>query len=236
MAVATELKKFNLQGKQVGAVAVDQRLVTAEANSQMIKDYIVAIRENARQWSANTKGRSEGNHSTKKPHAQKGGGRSRQGSLSAPQYKGGGRAFGPKPKFDQHVRINRKERQAAIRALLAEKIQENKMVVLESSEMQAPKTKTVSDFIEASGLNGKVLFLGEGSFVDISVEELVHRFSIPCDTHEFFIKSIRNIEKAQFKLATNICGYDVVRNANIVITEAALKQLEEWLLADLKGN
>lgn len=236
MVVATELKKFNLQGKQVGAVAVDQRLVTAEANSQMIKDYIIAIRENARQWSANTKGRSEGNNSTKKPHAQKGGGRSRQGSLSAPQYKGGGRVFGPKPKFDQHVRINKKERQAAIRALLAEKIQESRMVVLESSEMQEPKTKIVSDFIKASGLSGRVLFLGEGSFVDISVEELVHRFSIPCDTHESLIKSIRNIPKTQFKLATNICGYDVVKYANIVITEAALKQLEEWLLADLKGN
>jgi large subunit ribosomal protein L4 len=234
--VATELKKFNLQGKQVGTAPIDERFATAEANSQMIKDYIVAIRENLRQWSANTKGRSEVNHSTKKPHAQKGGGRSRQGMLSAPQYKGGGRVFGPKPKFDQHVRINRKERQSAIRALLAEKIQENRMIVLESSEMAAPKTKQIVDFLKASGLEGRVLFLGEGSFVDISVEDLVHRFSVPCDTHELLIKSIRNIPAASFKLATNICGYDVVRNANIVITEAALKQLQDWLLADLKGN
>ena len=58
-----------------------KRLANAEANGQMVKDYIVAIRENARQWSANTKTRSEVNHSTKKPHPQKGGGRSRQGML-----------------------------------------------------------------------------------------------------------------------------------------------------------
>ena len=82
------LKKYNLKGQETGHVEVDDRLVNAEANGQMIKDYIVALRANARQWSANTKTRSEVNHSTKKPHPQKGGGRARQGMLSAPQYKG----------------------------------------------------------------------------------------------------------------------------------------------------
>ena len=162
--MATELKKFNLQGKQVGTASIDERFATAEANSQMIKDYIVAIRENLRQWSANTKGRSEVNHSTKKPHAQKGGGRSRQGMLSAPQYKGGGRVFGPKPKFDQHVRINRKERQAAIRALLAEKIQENRMIVLESSEMAAPKTKQIAELLTSKRPRGQGALFRRGQF------------------------------------------------------------------------
>ena len=119
-----KLKKYDIKGKHLGDVEVNEALVNAEANGQSIKDYIVALRANARQWSANTKGRSEVNHTTKKPHPQKGGGRARQGSLAAPQYKGGGRVFGPKPKFDQHVKINRKERQAAIRFLLSEKIKE----------------------------------------------------------------------------------------------------------------
>src|SRR5256885_151263 len=114
------LKKFSLDAKETGTVEVADALATAQVNSQLVKDYIVALRANARQWSANTKGRSEVNHSTKKPHAQKGGGRSRQGSLAAPQYKGGGRVFGPKPKFDQHVKINQKERRSAIRALIGE--------------------------------------------------------------------------------------------------------------------
>ena len=98
----------------------------------MIKDYIVALRANARQWSANTKTRSEVKHTTKKPHPQKGQGRARQGSLVSPQYRGGGRVFGPKPKFDQHVRINQKERKAAIRFFLAEKLKENRVWLIES--------------------------------------------------------------------------------------------------------
>ncbi len=125
------LKKYNLSGEELTNVKVNDAYVKAEANGQMIKDYIVALRANARQWSANTKGRSEVNHTTKKPHPQKGGGRARQGSLAAPQYKGGGRVFRPKPKFDQHVSINKKERQAAIRCLIGEKIRENKVHILE---------------------------------------------------------------------------------------------------------
>src|SRR5437899_3256613 len=108
------VRKFNLEGQELGTVQVDLELANAVASSQLVKAYIVALRANARQWSANTKGRSEVNHSTKKPHAQKGGGRSRQGSLSAPQYKGGGRVFGPKPKFDQHIKINQKEKRQVI--------------------------------------------------------------------------------------------------------------------------
>ena len=98
------LKKYNLAGQEVGEVTLEDSLTSANKNLQMIKDYLVAIRANARQWSANTKGRSEVNHTTKKPHPQKGTGNARQGSLAAPQYKGGGRVFGPKPKFDQHER------------------------------------------------------------------------------------------------------------------------------------
>ncbi len=129
------LKKYNLEGQEVGHVAVSETLANAEANGQMIKDYIIALRANARQWSANTKTRGEVNHSTKKPHPQKGGGRARQGRLSSPQYKGGGRVFGPRPKFDQHVRINKKERKAAIRFLISEKIRENQILILESTNI-----------------------------------------------------------------------------------------------------
>ncbi|MBS0656151.1 MAG: 50S ribosomal protein L4 [Verrucomicrobia bacterium] len=231
----TQVRKYNLQGENIGTAAVDNRLAQAEANSQLIKDYIVALRANARQWSANTQGRSEVNHTKKKPHAQKGGGRARQGSLSAPQYKGGGRAFGPKPKFDQHVRINQKERLAAIRALLAEKIRDSRLIVLKAEEVAEPKTKLFSTFIDQCDLQGRVLFLGEGSFVDISVEDVIHRFSIPTDKHTNIVKSIRNIPHATFKLVSNISGYDVMRAGSIVILEPALEELQEWLLKGLKG-
>lgn len=229
------LKKFNLVGQEVGLVAVDDRILSAEVHPQLIKDYIVAIRANARQWSANTKGRSEVNHTTKKPHPQKGGGRSRQGSLAAPQYKGGGRVFGPKPKFDQHVRINQKEKRAAIRALVGEKMRNNTVVVLEATSIEQPKTKLISNFLKETKLQGSVLFLGEGSYVEVNVEDTAHRFSIPCDKHVNLVKSLRNLPKACFKLVSNISGYDLMKAGTIVLLEPAVGELQDWLLKDHKG-
>lgn len=224
------LNKYNLEGKKIGSVNVDESLANAEANGQMIKDYIIALRANARQWSANTKGRSEVNHTTKKPHPQKGGGRSRQGSLAAPQYKGGGRVFGPKPKFDQHVRINKKERQAAIRFLISEKIRDNKLHVIDSTEIDTPKTKTIASLLKACNIenNKRVLFLGEGNYAEIPGEE-TKRVSVKSDKHQNFAKSLRNLPKTAFSLATNISGYDVLLAQDIVVTEEALNELSQWL-------
>lgn len=224
------LKKYNLKGQETGHVTVDEKLANAEAHGQMIKDYIVALRANARQWSANTKTRSEVNHSTKKPHPQKGGGRARQGMLSAPQYKGGGRVFGPRPKFDQHVRINKKERKAAIRCLLAEKIAENRLHIISEPHMKEPKTKTISNFLETVGLaGGRVMFLGEAHYAEVKTEGEAKRVTVRHDRHENFIKSVRNIPRVSFALATNINGYDVLVAKDIFVTESALNELVEWL-------
>lgn len=221
------LKKYNLDGKEVGKVELDDRLAHAEANSQMVKDYIVALRENARQWSANTKTRSEVNHSTKKPHPQKGGGRARQGMLSAPQYKGGGRVFGPRPKFDQHVRMNKQERRAAIRFLLGEKIRNEKLHIIEDCSIEQPKTKLVSNFLKQGNLTGRVLFLGEGNYLEFNDHQV--RVSIPTEKHANLVKSLRNIPKVMFSLASNINGYDVIASNHIVMTESAFKEINEWL-------
>lgn len=223
------LKKHNLEGHNLGDVEVSDVIATAEANGQMIKDYIVAIRENARQWSANTKGRSEVSHTTKKPHPQKGGGRSRQGSLAAPQYKGGGRVFAPKPKFDQHVRINRKERQAAIRCLIGEKIRNDKLHVVNNFEMDAPRTKTLSSFIKSNKFGKRVLFLGEGEYAEFTDGDYKHQISVRCTRHSAFVKSMRNLQKTEFFLVKNISGYDILVAHDIVITEQALVELNEWL-------
>lgn len=224
------LKKYNLEGQEQGHVTLDPALAEAKANGQMIKDYIVALRANARQWSASTKGRSEVSHSTKKPHPQKGGGRARQGSLVAPQYKGGGRVFAPKPKFEQHVRINRKERQAAIRFLLSEKWRAGKLHIVDSFELDQPKTKTVARFIKELQLSGRVLFLGEGAYLELPPQfEGAVEVSVKQDAHDNFIKSMRNLPKASFSLVKNISGYDVVVATHIVITEKAFNELNEWL-------
>lgn len=225
MANAT---KYNIQGKKVGSSAIAEAITTAEANGQMIKDYIVALRANLRQWSANVKSRAEVAHTTKKPHPQKGTGNARQGSLVAPHFRGGGRAFGPKAKFDQHVRINKKERRAAIRFLLGEKAREDKIIILENYDMDAPKTKTVQQFLEKTGCEGRTLFIGHGSFSKTEGED-AKEISVKSTEHVPFAKSVRNLQKTQFALAKNISGYDVMVAKNIIMTEQALNEISDWL-------
>lgn len=223
------IKKYSLDGKQIGEISVDKRLVDAEANGQMIKDYIIALRTNARQWSANTKTRAEVKHTTKKPHPQKGQGRARHGNLVGPQFRGGGRVFGPKPKFDQHIRINQKERKAAVRFLIAEKIKANRFWIIEDTVMDAPRTKTIAGFLKSLNTHGRTLFLGESTFTEVKTEDKVQRVSVSSDKHDHFVKSIRNIPRTEFMLASNISGYDVIVAGDIVLTESALEELKQWL-------
>jgi large subunit ribosomal protein L4 len=211
----TSLKKYDLSGNTIGQVEIDPSLLECVANSQMIKDYIVALRANKRQWSANTKDKSEVNHGGAKPHPQKGTGKARQGSLASPQYKGGGVVFGPKPKFDQHVRINRKEKRAAMNYMLSEKIKAGKVHVLRSSEMSEPKTKALSSFLKNVGLDqNKVLFMSEYEYPS-------HYTAIA--------KSLRNIPKAKFINLRNINGYELMCSDHIILMEPAFDELKELL-------
>lgn len=209
------LKKFDLSGKEVGSIQIDDQLLEVSAHSQMIKDYIVAIRNNARQWSASTKGRSEINRTGKKPHPQKGQGRSRQGCLAAPQYKGGGIVFGPKPKFDQHVRINRKERRAAIRFLIAEKIKENQIRILDQGALKEPKTKKIVGFFEQVQIGDRrTLVLGQSGGT-LANENLV--------------KSLRNIPKKEYMIVPQVNGYELARCQELVVLDSALDELLSML-------
>lgn len=221
------LKKYNLAGQEIGQVAIDDELMKTSANGQMIKDYIVALRANARQWSASTQSRAEVNHSGKKPHPQKGTGRARQGYLGAPQYKGGGRVHAPRPKFDQHVRINRKEKRAAIRHLIAEKINGNQIHVLQFEALNEPKTKVVAEFLKQRALTGKrVLFIGEGL---VEGKKSPQDLTTPASKFDIFVKSLSNIPRSGFMLMPNISGYDVLVNHEIVLMESAVDQLKVLL-------
>jgi large subunit ribosomal protein L4 len=200
------VKKYSLKGEAVGDVALEAAHLEANGHRQMIKDYIIALRANARQWSANTRGRSEVAHTTKKPYKQKGTGNARQGMLVTPQFRGGGIVFGPKPKFDQHVRINRKERRLAIRTLLAEKIKANAVFVVdELGSLKKPQTKTVAEFLKSQQLFGRrVLFVADG---------------------DAFKKSVRNIPGAVFTVSSAVNGYEIASVRALVVTEKALKEM-----------
>ena len=218
-----ELKKYDMKGKECGSVAIDDALINAEINKQLLKDYIVAIRANARQWSANTKGRSEINCTKKKPRPQKGSGNARQGFLGAPQFKGGGIVFGPKPKFDQHVRINKKERRAAIRAILSEMIQNDKVAVLEVKGLKEPQTKVAQKLVDGTGFAGKrLLVLGQG-FGQGEREGDAYK---QC---ELLVKSMRNLPKVSFMPASAVSGYDVIHADSILLTDGAVDELQTLL-------
>lgn len=221
------LKKYNLAGTEIGQVAIEDEWLQSGANSQMIKDYIVALRENARQWSAFTKTRAEVRHSGQKPHPQKGTGRARQGYLGAAQYKGGGRVHTPRPKFDQHVRINRKEKRAVIRHLIIEKILDNRLHVLQCNEMQAPKTKAVADFLKTRSLEGKtILFVGDGLLVAAKEGK---EMESPVQKFDAFLKSMRNIPRSDFLMIPNVSGYDVLAHQHLFVMESAVDQLKAIL-------
>lgn len=213
------IKKLDLSGKEIGHFTVADESLQRETNSQMIKDYIVAIRANARQWSAHTKTRSEVSHSGQKPHPQKGTGRARQGYLGAAQYKGGGRVHGPRTKDAFHISINRKEKRAAIRHLFAEKILSGQMVILDPGVMEVAKTKKVADFLKGLALFGKkVLFVAAPAEAGSKPKNSGH-----------FVKSMRNIPHADFALIENVSGYDVVSHRHIIVMDEAADLLAKML-------
>ncbi len=222
-----DIKKFDLTGKEKGQVTVKDEVLERGANSQMIKDYIVALRANARQWSAHTKSRSEVAHSGQKPHPQKGTGRARQGYLGAPQYKGGGRVGGPRAKFDQHVSINRKEKRAAIRFLLAEKIQNNNLIILEDEVFKAPKTKKVADFLKGRELFGrKVLIIAD---LAAPKGKRSSKKKVEPKKDDNFLKSLRNIPRAAYIVLDNVSGYDILAHRDIILMEPAFDKLMKIL-------
>lgn len=211
-----KLKSYDFLGKEIGEEEISEELLGWSSNNQMIKEYLVALRNNKRQWSASTKTRAEVSHTGAKPHPQKGTGRARQGSLVAPHYRGGGRAFGPRPKFDQHVKINQKEKKAIINTLLSNVIKEGKLNILKFESQNAPKTKTFSSFLKTLLLdNKKVLFVSESEGIYPKYENLA--------------KSLRNLPKTKFINMQNINGYEILNAQNIFILDGAVEQFKKTL-------
>jgi large subunit ribosomal protein L4 len=210
--VAT-LKKYDFGGKEIGKESFDDGLLVKEINGQMIKDYIVALCKNARQWSANTKTRSEVNDVKQKPQQQKGLGRARQGFLGAPQFKGGGRVFGPRTKFDQHSKVNKKEKRLVLQSLLSEKILESKACVLEVPSLKEPKTKKAAEFFKKLDLDKKkVLIIGNDDSSLANVK-----------------RSVRNIPKKYYTLISKMNGFELTHFQDLVIMSSAVEEIKNLL-------
>lgn len=212
------VKKYDLTGNELEEFVIDDTLLTLQLNPQMIKDYLVALANNQRQWSANTQVRSEVNHTKAKPHRQKGTGKARQGFLGAPQYKGGAVVFGPRPKFNQHVRVNQKQKQAAILQLFIKKIMDNQLAILQFEKMEAPHTKSIVTFLKKISSRKKVLFIGEQQ-----------------ENIENFKKSLTNIPKVNFRSFSMINGHDLAIHNTLVVFEPTMKNIMQLLNKEVKA-
>jgi len=156
-----ELKLLNEQGQPASTVAAADTVFGRDFNEPLIHQIVVAYQANARSGNRAQKDRSEVRHSTKKPFRQKGTGRARAGMTASPLWRGGGRIFPNKPDENFTQKINRKMYRAGMCSILSQLAREDRLKVVESMSVDAPKTKLLAEKLRVMGL-GSVLVLTDG--------------------------------------------------------------------------
>ena len=204
-----EVTLFNQEAKEIGKVELAEEVFGIEPNQQAMFDAIVMQRASMRQGTHDTKGRSEVRGGGKKPWRQKGTGRARQGSIRAPQWRGGGTVFGPTPRSYAY-KLNRKVRRLALKSVLSTKVLENALVVVDTIKLEAPKTKEFVALMDAFKLERKTLFV----------------FDVEEDFDNVWL-SMRNIPNAMFMTVEELNTYDLANADALVMTQAAAKKAEE---------
>ncbi len=206
-----QIDVINRKGEVVGSIELNDAVFAIEPNQQALFDAIIMQQAGKRQGTAATKGRSQVSGGGRKPYRQKGTGRARQGSIRAPQYRGGGTVFGATPR-DYSYKINKKVRRLALKSALSEKLAEEAFGVMDNLVMDAPKTKDFKAIVEAIKAPKKTLFI-------VGMEE---------DTDNAYMSS-RNLPGISMMNSNGINVYDLVNANRIVLTEAAVKEIEEAL-------
>lgn len=200
---------YNKEGATVGEITLSDAVFAAEVNPGLMHEVVQMYLANQRQGTHDTKTRSEVSGGGKKPWRQKGTGRARQGSTRAPHWRHGGVAFGPHPRKYGWT-MNKKARRAALRSALSAKLAAGDIIVLESFELAAPKTKEVVSLFKVLGAEVKpFLVIGE--------------------QNEVIYKSTRNIEGANVNGARNLNVYEVLNAGKLVLTKDAVAKVEEVL-------
>ena len=198
---------YNIEGKKVSDIELNESIFGIEPNEAIVHSVLVNYLSNQRQGTQSTKTRSEVSGGGRKPWRQKGTGRARQGSIRAPQWVKGGIALGPKPRTYKY-RVNKKERQLAIKSVLSSKVLENNLVVVDKVEMKEMKTKNMVKALDSLKVTGKTLIL------------------LP-EKNENVQKSARNIEGVKTTLVNTINVYDLLKYNKLVVTLDTVKKLEE---------
>lgn len=201
------IKLMDQNGKEAGEVSLNDAVFAVENHDAVVFEAILRQRAGKRQGTHAVKNRSAVSGGGKKPWRQKGTGRARQGSIRAPQWRGGGTVFGPTPRsyaFD----MNRKARRLAIKSVLSEKVADKNLVVVDKLTMSAPKTKEFKSVLDNLKIDGKVLIVSDDKNVQLSA---------------------RNLSNAKVVPVNGLNVVDAVNYDKLVLTQDALKRIEEVL-------
>lgn len=204
-----ELKVVDITGKETGnKVTLSDEIFGIDPNDHAIYLDVKQYLANQRQGTHKSKQRNEIAGSTRKLHRQKGTGGSRKGSIKNPVFRGGGRIFGPEPR-DYSFKLNKKTKKLARKSVLSHKAKEDNIVVLADFSFDEPKTKNYKDLLGNLKLDGvkSVLIL-------------------PGNDKNIFLSS-RNIQKANVLSATELNTYQLLNAGKLLITESAVKTIEE---------
>ncbi|WP_296883277.1 50S ribosomal protein L4 [Thomasclavelia sp.] len=204
-----KVKVYNQEGAEVKDLELNEAVFGIEPNNQAIFDMVLLQRASLRQGTHKVKNRTEVSGGGKKPWRQKGTGRARQGSIRAPQWRGGGVVFGPTPR-SYKFKINRKVGRLALKSALSTKIIDNEFMALDTIKFDAPKTKEMVKVLSNLEAPAKTLIVMD------EIDETVAR-------------SANNIPGVKLLDARRVNVYDVLNSNKLIMTEAAIKSVEEVL-------
>ncbi len=201
------MKVVNMAGKEVGEIALSEKVFGAEVNGSVLHAAVRAFLMNQRQGTQSTLTRSEVSGGGKKPWKQKGTGRARQGSTRSPQWVHGGIALGPKPR-SYRVTLNKNTKRAALFSALSSKVQAGEMVVVDAITATEYKTKTMKAMLEALGADKKALIV------------------LP-EVDKYVVKSCDNIPGVKTTVYNSINVYDILNCDKFIVAKGAVEKIEE---------
>ena len=205
----TKVTLFKQDGTTNGEIELNSDIFGIEPNENVVFDAVIMQRASLRQGTHAVKNRSAVSGGGRKPWRQKGTGRARQGSIRSPQWRGGGIVFGPTPRSYSY-KLPKKVRRLAIKSVLSQKVLDNKLVVVEALQFDAPKTKEFAQVLSKLNVDTKVLVVVESS-------------------NDFALLAARNIPNVTIVDETDVTVLDVVNNDKLLFTKAALSKVEEGL-------
>ena len=197
---------YNMEGNEVGTMELNDAVFGAPINEHLLHLAVVRQLANKRQGTQKAKTRSEVSGGGRKPWRQKGTGHARQGSIRAPQWTGGGIVFAPVPR-DYSVKMNKKERRAALRSALTSKVQDNKLVVVDSLALSEIKTKEMQRVLNNLKADKALV--------------------ITASDDQYVILSASNIADVQTATVNTMNVYDVMKHNTVVVTKDAVTSIEE---------